>query len=349
MNGHFRAWVSTSSVAFLASAAGTVMGQGFTADFEPPAYVGSAQGTIITGQQGWYLPAVGGFDGLVFTYANNTLGVPQNPQGGLQFEAGVGSTNFVRAQHQVDFSTGGMWRAQWDCTGKWVGPSLPAVNNIGSWSQQDSTTTRYFQQLMSWGGAGNPYSGPFAPPPDRLATADRFHIHWGFHTAVSPTTIAFGVPSEDWLDLPVDNWYRVGVKWDFEAAQILEVSIQNLTAGGPVITNDVIALGWYLRGGPNSTLPLPTDIRLFAGGNGDMAAWDNLIIEPLTTGPTCYANCDGSTTVPFLNVADFSCFLSKFAAGDAYANCDGSTTPPVLNVADFSCFLGKFAAGCSAP
>jgi hypothetical protein len=60
----------------------------------------------------------------------------------------------------------------------------------------------------------------------------------------------------------------------------------------------------------------------------------------------CYANCDGSTTEPVLNVADFSCFLSKFAAGDPYANCDGSTTEPVLNVADFSCFLGKFAAGC---
>jgi hypothetical protein len=53
--------------------------------------------------------------------------------------------------------------------------------------------------------------------------------------------------------------------------------------------------------------------------------------------------------VPFLNVADFSCFLSKFAAAEPYANCDGSTIPPVHNVADFSCFLGKFAAGCSAP
>jgi hypothetical protein len=60
----------------------------------------------------------------------------------------------------------------------------------------------------------------------------------------------------------------------------------------------------------------------------------------------CYANCDGSTIQPILNVADFSCFLGKFAAGDPYANCDGSTIEPVLNVADFSCFLGKFAAGC---
>jgi hypothetical protein len=64
------------------------------------------------------------------------------------------------------------------------------------------------------------------------------------------------------------------------------------------------------------------------------------------SGPACYANCDGSTEPPVLNIADFSCFLSKFAGGDPYANCDGSTEPPVLNVADFTCFLSKFAGGC---
>ena len=63
----------------------------------------------------------------------------------------------------------------------------------------------------------------------------------------------------------------------------------------------------------------------------------------------CYANCDRSTTVPFLNVIDFSCFLNKFSAGDSYANCDGSTAPPVLNINDFICFLNAFSAGCSAP
>jgi hypothetical protein len=68
----------------------------------------------------------------------------------------------------------------------------------------------------------------------------------------------------------------------------------------------------------------------------------------VATGPApCYANCDGSTTAPILNVADFTCFLQKYAAADPYANCDGSTTPPVLNVADFTCFLQKYAAGCN--
>jgi hypothetical protein len=69
----------------------------------------------------------------------------------------------------------------------------------------------------------------------------------------------------------------------------------------------------------------------------------------------CYPNCDGSTTAPILNVEDFTCFVSEFAAAIAlphqqqlthYANCDRSTTPPVLNVEDFTCFVSAFAAGC---
>jgi probable HAF family extracellular repeat protein len=62
--------------------------------------------------------------------------------------------------------------------------------------------------------------------------------------------------------------------------------------------------------------------------------------------PACYANCDGSTIPPVLNVLDFNCFLDRYASGNSYANCDGSTTPPVLNVLDFNCFLNRFAGGC---
>jgi hypothetical protein len=62
--------------------------------------------------------------------------------------------------------------------------------------------------------------------------------------------------------------------------------------------------------------------------------------------PGCYANCDGSTVAPVLNVGDFTCFLQRFAAGESYANCDNSTVAPVLNVGDFTCFLQRFAAGC---
>jgi hypothetical protein len=76
------------------------------------------------------------------------------------------------------------------------------------------------------------------------------------------------------------------------------------------------------------------------------AAVDAFKITAFECAAACYANCDGSTTAPILNIADFTCFLDKFASGDPYANCDGSTAVPVLNVADFTCFLNKFAAGC---
>jgi len=71
-----------------------------------------------------------------------------------------------------------------------------------------------------------------------------------------------------------------------------------------------------------------------------------IVVDAGCPGP-CYANCDGSTVPPVLNVSDFICFQTKYAAGDPYANCDGSTTPPVLNVSDFICFQTAFATGCS--
>jgi YVTN family beta-propeller protein len=89
---------------------------------------------------------------------------------------------------------------------------------------------------------------------------------------------------------------------------------------------------------------------LAMAGNGSMLAMPNLMSEGLTLvslGGACYANCDGSTTAPVLNVGDFTCFLQRFAAGEPYANCDQSTTPPVLNVGDFTCFLQRFAGGCN--
>jgi hypothetical protein len=112
----------------------------------------------------------------------------------------------------------------------------------------------------------------------------------------------------------------------------------------------------------------PDSISMGAPGNGNAEGGSNMLADngwftfgvsfsiqgtnsaivrgKLPAAASCYANCDGSTTAPILNVADFTCFLQKYAAGDPYANCDASTTPPVLNVADFTCFLQKYAAGC---
>ncbi len=104
--------------------------------------------------------------------------------------------------------------------------------------------------------------------------------------------------------------------------------------------------------------PIPR-AEIPANGPGAGAPVDAWINSPLISGDyaivftgacgvpvACYANCDASTTLPVLNVADFTCFLQRFAGGESYANCDQSTTPPVLNVADFTCFLQRFAGGC---
>jgi hypothetical protein len=86
------------------------------------------------------------------------------------------------------------------------------------------------------------------------------------------------------------------------------------------------------------------------GGGASSTALQAVVAGPIefTFSPVsvCYANCDGSTAEPTLNVLDFNCFLNQFSAGAPYANCDGSTVEPVLNVLDFNCFLNRFAGGC---
>lgn len=69
-------------------------------------------------------------------------------------------------------------------------------------------------------------------------------------------------------------------------------------------------------------------------------------VDDVSIDMDCYANCDGSSQTPILNVNDYQCFLNAYAAGRPYANCDGSSIPPVLNVSDFMCFLNRYTQGC---
>jgi hypothetical protein len=113
-------------------------------------------------------------------------------------------------------------------------------------------------------------------------------------------------------------------------------------------------VGWInFSAGTMANPPQPARIdsaasRLRGYAWGENIGWINLdqAATPRFVGLVCYANCDGSVVPPVLNVNDFVCFQSKFAAGNPDANCDRSTTPPVLNVNDFVCFQQLFAAGC---
>ncbi len=72
-----------------------------------------------------------------------------------------------------------------------------------------------------------------------------------------------------------------------------------------------------------------------AGGTAvvDMGAYEFQV-------DSCYPDCNGSGS---LTVADFTCFQTRFVAGDPYADCNNSGT---LTVADFTCFQTAFVAGC---
>ncbi len=154
----------------------------------------------------------------------------------------------------------------------------------------------------------------------------------GTLTLASSTTVNIelgGTPASGLYDSIVGNSTKV-------QAGTLNVSLVNAyvpaaSAIFSVVTGSSIS-------GPFTTVNLPT-----VGAFGPA----HVVYTPTATEVVmCYANCDGSTTPPALNVLDFACFLNMYAAADPAANCDGSTTPPVLNVLDFACFLNKYAAGC---
>jgi hypothetical protein len=108
--------------------------------------------------------------------------------------------------------------------------------------------------------------------------------------------------------------------------------------------NGPLAAGIYfvaVVGAPSSLGPAYWQVVSTSSDTGTVAL--NLATN---TGGACYANCDGSTIAPVLNVQDFTCFLQRYATGNSYANCDESTTAPALNVQDFTCFLQRYAAGC---
>lgn len=273
----------------------------YTTDFEGPAVTGSPGGTLMTGQDGWINPVAGSADFNAYTYAGNALGIVANASGSAQMVAGrfPGLAAFARCQHATNFSAGGIWTATWDCLGLYTG-ILPTVDNLGSFSLQPSATARYWQQVMQWGTAN-------------LPTATMYNINYGVwdtapYNQAAPTFLS---PGPAWTNIPANHWIRQSTTWDFTANRILSVSITDLTANTPTVTVDVSALPYHLRFGPNGAGPLPTDIRIFAGGGagttvdgGNVTAWDNIRVTL-----ACSADINHSGTV---NVDDMLSVITSW-------------------------------------
>jgi hypothetical protein len=317
----------------------------YSSDFEAPVYTGTATGTDMTplpspqpGVDGWYQPvAANSLNYKCYTYAGNDLGFPQNPTGGCQFVAGrnTGGTFNTRTQRDFAWVAGTKYYVEWDIAFNYAGV-LPATDNVGSFSLQNSATSKFWQTLYRF---------------EAVATPTNVKAEYNVYNAAgvsTPNLDPANNPTGPWRNLKMNNWYRQRTVWDFTTNQVLEVGIQDVTGGGAM--NVVAPVGWYLTGGAAPTLPMPTALRFFSGGTtaGNTVGWDNLAVDtapitapgPNTCAAACYPDCDGDGV---LTIDDFICFQTFFALGDPYADCDGDG---VLSIDDFICFQTFFAIGC---
>ena len=171
--------------------------------------------------------------------------------------------------------------------------------------------------------------------------------------AGSPVEIDFGSVPQNSLaqqTLTVTNEGDVG-KWTAAGIASLSYSLEP-SAGLTAPAGMFVAPA----GGTGNDHTITLDTSAVGPFSGAITIHSNSPDEParmvMVTGTvaaasTCYANCDGSTTPPVLNVLDFACFINLYGTGNPDANCDHSTTPPVLNVLDFACFINAFFSGCT--
>src|SRR4029079_6173671 len=99
--------------------------------------------------------------------------------------------------------------------------------------------------------------------------------------------------------------------------------------GGVELSDGPTPQGSVLAGAHDATLNIQNVQNQDAGGYDCVITHPCAVLTTLTaTLSVCYANCDGSTSLPTLAINDFVCFQAAFAAGDPYANCDHSTGSP---------------------
>ncbi len=266
---------SSPFVLALAVALGSEAQAQFTTGFEPNTYAGSPAGTVLTGQDGFYIPVAGSQDGLVMTYAGNALGLPLNPTGGTQFAASIGADPaqglpqpFSRAQRDITYGSGtGVWTASFDIAAATalLGAGAPFSQNIGSFSTQVFPGQQSFIGLARWANT---------------ATGGAWNADYVWFNAAG-TQLTESVPDPAFQNLAMDHWYRWGTTFDLGTNQILSVSITDLTTNTTVVHNPVDR---YLFGGAAGA-PTPTGFRLFGGtnsgnGNRNALAWDNVSIIP---------------------------------------------------------------------
>lgn len=256
----------------------------YSTGFEPPVFTGSATGTGCATQGGFVIPAVAGsIDANIYTYAGNSLGVPANPNGGTQFYAGLAITGGpARSQRVTPLPT--CVAVDFDVCCNYLGVAATLPNNIGSFSFQPSATNVYVNLLARWAtGAASP------------ATT------WNADLVVGPTLAGTQtvLPDPNFQGLAVNVWHRWGCTANTQSGFYTEFRI----------TNGVTNVTTVYRPTPGSMplpgqgAPLPSEFRLFTGGESDMFAVDNLDITYGADYQQYGTGCPGSLGIPTLAAA----------------------------------------------
>ena len=248
--------------------------------FELPQFTASASGESFVGVEGWYQPVVGGGEHQAYTYADNDLGLVQNPVGGNQFIGGRsgGSPAFARAQKNFDFSNGAFTIA-YDMAANYDGVG-DATINLSSFSlQSDGAAADSFKSFI----ALNNFTDPTNPSAGFKAEFNVFDS-----TGAATNNLS---PGAAWESLDTNSWYRQFITVDFATNQVLAVTILDLNTGSSSTANPD---GWFMTGGAASTLDLPTGLRFFVGGNeGNIMGWDNLYVVPAPASLMAFAGLAG--------------------------------------------------------
>ena len=243
----------------------------------------SPSGVSLTGQDGYYLPpSTTSTDFMVYTYAGNSLGVVQNPEGGSQFIGGTGpgdGTYYARAQRDYAFGSG-VWELWYDFCGIYTG-APPATNNLGSYSMRQAANTVHIN-LFTWVDPNNPVG---------ILSS---YVYYDANNNQSP--IPGTPPGPEWNNLLPNHWYRCRTEVDLDRNLITEVGIRDLSGGNEAVYDPT---GWYLYGGANGTGFLPDAFRFFGGGGGpgNTSCWDNTSIVPKGTASGACCAPDGTCTI----------------------------------------------------
>lgn len=157
------------------------------------------------------------------------------------------------------------------------------------------------------GPPGQPAGTAWFGPGDGIPSAGRWLSSTHHFTSLHPLSAAESSIADE--GYPYQVGYigapRRATLWASNTTDLVDLHAALPGAGGGFISSEAHAIF--------ETPTAPTLMQV--GGFATNAAGQTIAILWTAPGPLCYANCDNSPIAPILNIADFTCFLQRFAAG----------------------------------